>query len=391
MAAKNNREAALSLWIIFQIGLLVFLLFPLSIALWNTRALKGLGDYTFLPRFPRVSLLVPVRNEEDNIGPCLRSLLKQTYPDFKVIALDDNSTDDTWSVLEELAKKDQRLTVVKGDPLPDGWLGKHWACHQLFQLADGELVVFTDADTHHEPDTMNCAVAALLAENADLVTAFPKQRVLSWAERLAVPVVPWSIFSFLPLALSHRLKTPRISFGSGAYMLFTRASYEMIGGHSSVRDNIVDDLALAKRIKSINLRLRILDGTKHVSCRMYKDFHQVIDGFGKNLFAAFDNNIPLFMFIWLWIGLVFIEPPIFILYGLLGSGVNAFSMLLAGGTIVLSIILWGLTYQRFKFRIWLAGLYPITVVFFIVIAIRSMILTLTGKTSWKDRDIRSSG
>lgn len=380
----------MSIWIILQIGLLVFLLFPLSIALWNTWALKRFGDYSLPTHFPRISLLVPVRNERDNIISCLRSLLKQSYPDFQLIALDDNSTDGTWEVMKELAATDQRLTVVRGSPLPDGWLGKHWACQQLFQLSDGEMLVFTDADTFHHTDTLHCAVAALLAENADLVTAFPQQKVISWAEWLAVPVIPWSIFSFLPLALAQRMKTPRMSFANGAYMLFTRAAYEKVGGHYAVKDEVVDDLALAKRVKSANLRLRILDGTEYVSCRMYKDFHQVIDGFGKNLFAAFNYNVPLFMFIWLWVGLVFIEPPIYILYGLFGPGVNAFSMLFAGITILLSLILWVMTYKRFKFAIWQSCLYPITIVFFIVIAVRSMVLTFTGKTRWKDRDIKAS-
>ena len=373
--------------IVNQIGLLIFLLFPLLIALWNTRIFRCLGDYGVAPRFPRVSLLVPARNEEDNIGWCIHSLLKQTYPDFQVIVLDDGSTDGTWRVLEELAARDNRLIIVKGNPLPDGWLGKHWACHQLSKLADGELILFTDADTHHRPDTLHNAVAALLAEKADLVTVFPKQTVLSWAERLAVPVIPWSLFSFLPIAIAHNSKTPRVSFANGQYMLFTRVSYEIIGGHSEVRDNIVDDLALAKRIKLKNLRLRILDGTKDVSCRMYRGFHQVIDGFGKNLFAAFDYNIPLFMFIWLWIGLVFIEPPVIILYGLFGSGISILSMLLAGSTIAVSLLLWSLTYRRFKFAIWQVGLYPVTTVFFIVIAIRSMILTLAKKNRWKDRPV----
>jgi len=387
MVTKISKDTVLSNLIVNQIGLLIFLLFPLSIALWNTKVFRCLGDYTFSPRFPRVSLLVPARNEEDNIGRCIHSLLKQKYPDFQVIVLDDSSTDSTWSVLEELVARDNRLTIVKGNPVPDGWLGKHWACHQLSKLADGELILFTDADTHHRPDTLRNAVAALLDEKADLVTVFPKQTVLSWAERLTIPVIPWSLFSFIPIALAHNSKTPRVSFANGQYMLFTRLSYEMIGGHSEVRHNIVDDLALAKRIKLINLRLRILDGTKDITCRMYRDFRQVIDGFGKNLFAAFNYNIPLFMFIWLWLGLVFLEPPVIILCGLLGSDISTLSMLLAGSTIAVSLLLWALAYRQFKFAIWQVGLYPVTTLFFIVIAFRSMILTLAKKNRWKDRPV----
>ena len=374
-------------WIAHQIILLVFLMFPLSIALWNSVTYRHLGDYRVMPRTPKVSVLVPARNEEGNIEQCIGSLLEQEYPDFQVIALDDNSTDGTWRVLEKLAARNDRLTLVKGKPLPKGWLGKHWACHQLALIATGELLLFTDADTCHKPQALRHAVSALLSEDTGLLSVLPHQQVRSWAERLAIPVVWWSIFSFLPLALAYRLKAPRLSFANGQFMLFSRHSYELIGGHAAVKNTVVDDLALVRNIKSANLRWRILDGKNYVRCRMYRNFRQVVDGLSKNLFAAFDYNIPVYVFIWLWLGLVFIEPPAVILSAFLGFGTSSFSTVIAWSTIAVSLFLWTLSYRQFHFPLWQVLLYPITISFFILIALRSMAVTLSGKRLWKERTI----
>lgn len=192
-------------WTGHQISLIVFVVVLLLIGLTNLRALRRLGDWP-LPRvFPRVSILVPVRNEERNVEPCLLSLLAQEYPDFEVLVLDDESSDGTAQVLAATAGEDTRVQVLKGEPLPAGWVGKHWACQKLAEASDGTLLLFTDADTRHHPHALRDAVAAMLAENADLMSAIPEQEVASWSERLVVPIIPWSILSLLPLGLAHPL------------------------------------------------------------------------------------------------------------------------------------------------------------------------------------------
>ena len=170
-------------------------------------------------RPPRVSVLVPARNEEANIGDCVRSLLSQDYPDFEVIVLDDGSRDRTGEILAELAARDPRLRVIAGRELPAGWLGKHWACQQLGEAADGELLLFTDADTRHGPRSLWNGAAASLAQGADLLTAFPRQEVVTWSEKLVVPFFPWSLLSFLPLALAYRVRSPAFCAAIGQYML----------------------------------------------------------------------------------------------------------------------------------------------------------------------------
>mgnify|MGYP005849052077 CR=1 FL=1 len=369
-------------------GTLIFLAVLMLIALSNLWALRQLGDYPLPSRWPRVSILVPARDEETNIGPCVRSLLAQAYPDFEVLVLDDHSNDGTARALADLTTEGGQLKVLKGSPLPAGWLGKHWACYQLAQVADGELLLFTDADTRHHPYMLCNAVAALLAEDADLLTALPQQEIVSWAEQLLVPIIPWSIFVVLPLGLAHCLRLPVLSVAIGQFMLFRRRAYEQVGGHAAVKGNIVDDIALGRKIKAHGLCWRLVDGSRYIRCRMYHNFQEVYNGLSKNLFAVFNSNVPLFILIWLWLGLVFLEPLLVLTWGVIGGRLPAWPLAqLASISVTGSLLLWAITYWRFGFPLYLAPLYPVTILLAILVAMRSKALTLTGQATWKGRTL----
>lgn len=374
-------------WAQHQACLLLFLLVLLAIAVTNLRRLRRLGEYPVPSQLPTVSVLVPARNEVANIGPCVSSLLAQRYPHYEVLVLDDDSTDGTARVLASLRKRDGRFHVLRGEPLPPGWLGKHWACHQLAKRAEGDLLLFTDADTRHHPHALRDAVAALGAEKADLLTAFPKEDVVSWAERLLVPILHLSFLSLIPLHLAYRLRAPMLSATIGQFMLFRRDAYEMIGGHAAVRQHAADDLALGRRIKAAGLRWRVADGGARVSCRMYRSFRQVYDGFGKNLFATFEYNVPLFLLAALWLGLAFLEPPAVLALKLAGVPLKGFSTELAALSVLASLLLWGISHRRFRVPIHLALFYPASVLLMILIALRSMVLTLNGRATWKGRTL----
>ena len=364
-----------------------FVLGLLLIAISNLRAWRRLGRSPGSERFPRVSILLPARNEETNVEACVRSLLAQDYPDFEVLVLDDDSTDRTGSVLAAIATGDGRLRVLTGRPLPDGWFGKHWACHQLAQTASGELLLFTDADTRHHPSALRDAVAALQTERADLLTALPRQHVVSWAEWLIVPIIPFSLFAFVPLALAHRWPWPALVVAVGQFMLFRRDAYERIGGYASVSQNAVDDIALARRIVSHGLRWRMVDGGDRIHCRMYHNGRQAVEGLRKNLFATFDFNVPAYVFVWTWLFVVFVAWPALLAIGLLGASLPDFVMGDAIIAVTGSIVLWSIVSWRFHLPRRLALIYPLSLLIAVGIAARSMWLTLLGRATWKGRTL----
>lgn len=372
-------------WFRHQVSLLYFVGVLLLIAVSNLWAWRKLGSYPKPLRLPRVSILLPVREEENNVTACVTSLLAQDYPDWQLIVLDDDSHDATPEALAALARENPALQVLKGKRLPEGWLGKNWACQQLAAASDGELLLFVDADTRLEPEALRESVAALEAERADLVSVFPRQEVLSWGERLVVPILQWSTLSFVPLALAYRWPVSALVTASGQFMLFRRQAYEAIGGHAAVRDQVVEDVALARRITRHGLRWRLLDGSRYVHCRMYRGFRQVYEGLSKNLFPLFDYNAPFFTFVWLYLLTVFWEPFVVLALWRWGVTVTLTNVRLALALIALSLPLWAITYWRFGFPLYLVPLYPLTICLSCGIAMRSMFVTLRGRATWKGR------
>lgn len=370
----------------FPYTIVVFLALGLLIVLSNYFFIPRLDDYPETKEFPRVSVLIPARNEEANIKTCVESLLAQDYPDFEVLVLDDNSADQTRPILEAISQRDPRLHILQGKPLPSGWLGKHWACHQLSLNATSELILFTDADTHHAPEALRLGVSALIHQKADLLTAFPRQELLTWGERLTVPLLGFSILCFFPILLAEKLKLPAVSVTIGQFMLFRRSVFEAIGGYDSIRDYIVDDVSLGRKIISHGFRWKFMDATEYVTCRMYKDFSTALEGFTKNLFAFFDHRVALFCLGWFWIEISFLAPLVALFLVALNVPVN-FPIPIAVLAILEAFLMIELAYRRFRFPAYLGVLYPISMVTFGLLAIRSLIYSFLGYGSWKGRKL----
>ena len=379
------------LWIDHLGGIVIFLAILLLISFINLLTLKRLGKFPDPPHTPRVSLLVPARNEARSIEGCARGLLAQDYPDFEVIILDDESTDGTGEILARLASEDKRLRVIGGQPLPSGWLGKNWACQQLSQAASGDYLLFTDADTSHDPLMLRDSIAAALATQADLLSGMPHQEVKTWGEQLLVPILAWSFMAFIPLALAERVRAAFLSVSIGQFLLFRRSAYDVSGGHTAVRDKVVEDFELARNIKKAGLQWRFVDATTRIQCRMYHNFREVFDGLSKNLFLVFGN---IFFFALAWSALVisFLEPQLILLLALLGVVLPIKLVLLSILAIGQAILLWGLTDLRFGFPIKQAAFYPLTIVLSVVIGLRSMVAhTFKRDVTWKGRSVVTKG
>jgi chlorobactene glucosyltransferase len=378
-------------------GVLVFLAALLLVALSNLAALRRLNAGAGLHQPPpRVSILLPVRDEQENIGPCVRTLLAQDYPDFEILVLDDHSTDQTREILEDLAAWHDRLHVITGQPLPAGWLGKLWANHQLAQIAQGDLLLFIDADTRHAPGALRAAAAAQQAQSADLLAVLPRQLIPTWGERLLVPVLYWSLLCFLPLALAHRVQSPTLSYAIGQYLLLRKSAYWQVGGFAAVRSNPADDLALARKVKAAGLRWRLVDGTNLVETRMYTGFTTAFNGLSKNLIAAFGYRALPYAFAWTWNAVAFLGPLFVLAWAFLASqnfilvpftAPEQPAIWLAGFSAAIALVIWLLVAWRFRFPIVLVIAYPLIILAACLTAAASLLLTLSGKASWKGRTL----
>lgn len=234
--------------------------------------------------WPKISVIIPARNEEANIRRCVESLAKQTYPAdrFELITVDDQSEDRTPEIIAELAQQYSQIKAVNGRPLPKGWFGKSNACARGAEFATGDLLFFLDADTWAEPKMLCAVVAFMEARNIDLLSLNPFQNMVSASERIFLP----GIFTAIATAMKFKeSNTPGKSFAmaSGQYMAFRRTAYEAVGGHEAVGKILEEDMAFANLIKESGYRLYWAFGDKIMNTRMYTDFAGIWEGFSKNL------------------------------------------------------------------------------------------------------------
>jgi hypothetical protein len=258
---------------------------------WNLRALRVPPADPPPPR-RAVSVLLPLRDEADRVGPCLAGLLAQDDGGrVEYVVLDDGSTDGTGSLVRGLVGGDPRFAVVDGVDRPAGWLGKPWACAQLAAAADpaAEVLVFVDADVVLAPQAV-AATAALLDETGlDLVSPYPRQLAQTPAERLVQPLLQWSWLTTLPLAAAERSPRASLTAANGQLLAVRRDAYERAGGHGAVRAEVLDDVALLRAVKRSGGRGVVVDGTSLATCRMYDGWADLRAGYTKSLWSAFGS------------------------------------------------------------------------------------------------------
>ncbi|HEX3463040.1 MAG TPA: glycosyltransferase family 2 protein [Candidatus Elarobacter sp.] len=242
---------------------------------------------------PVLSVVVPARNEERTIERCVRSLLAQTLAEYEVIVVDDRSDDRTPAILDRLAREHPRLRVVRGAPLPEGWVGKPWALAQGAHVARARWLLFTDADTWHAPHACASALAFARARGVDALSLWTRQELGSWGERAVLP----SLLSMIVVASGslERLNDPgdpEHALANGQYVLVSRVAHEALGGFEALRGEIVEDVAFARRLKADGrFRLILADGSELVAVRMYTSLRELWDGFSKNMYAGAGGDV----------------------------------------------------------------------------------------------------
>ncbi len=277
---------------------------------------------------PLVSVLLPVRNEERNVAGCLEALLRQDYPNLEILVLDDDSSDRTPEIVAEFAARDARVRLLKGDPLPIGWHGKAFACHQLAREARGEWLLFVDADVRLSPHAVSASLRAALKEGGDLLTYLPYLVSVTFWEKVLMPMVAFFPFFLLPMRQISRGRNPLFSMAFGPFMLFRASTYRKIGGHEAVRQQITEDMALGRLVKQHGGRLLLMDGTRVIAVRFYHNLGEIWRGLAKSAYGALD--VPLAG----WLGilgagfLIFVEPNVRLLLALRNGDLGLFSFAL---------------------------------------------------------------
>ncbi len=246
------------------------------------------GDHTDHLEQPFVSLLIPVRNEARNIARCLDSVLQQEYAAYEVIVVDDGSTDATPEILASYAARAPHLKVVQGAPLPPGWSGKPHACQQAAAVAQGQWLLFLDADTVAHPALLSALLQVQQERQLDMLTIFPFLELLSFWERVILPPFIAIIHATFPF---ERLNAPDAQpnevIANGQCILVQRSAYEAIGGHAAVKAEVLEDVRLAQELRTAGYRLGAVEGLQHLRVRMYTNSREVVEGLTKNAVAGF--------------------------------------------------------------------------------------------------------
>ena len=208
---------------------------------------------------PKVSIILPARNEEDFIRGCLDSLIKQDYPNYEIIVIDDSSDDSTGKIISEYAKKNSKIIPVTAKPKPEGWMGKNWACMEGYKKITGELLLFTDADTKHSENVISLAVAQLFSFNLDALSAIPKMVTFDFWTNITLPMISTFLHTrFSALNVNNPSKKTGYFFGS--FFIMKKETYEKVGMHEGVKQEIIEDGALGKKVKESGYKIRMVRG-----------------------------------------------------------------------------------------------------------------------------------
>ena len=332
-----------------------------------------------------VSVLIPARNEEINIKRCLYSLIDQSYKNLEIIVLDDDSDDQTYDVVKNISKNYESIKLVKGEAKTIGWTGKNWACNQLSKYANGDFLLFVDADTKLQKNTIAETVNEMNNNDIDLISLFPNRITNTVIDKIISVTIGWFIFSCLPIIFSN--KNPIFSSAFGQFLLFRKGAYFSIGGHESIKDKILDDFELGRLITKKGYNLNVLDGTERISTFSYSTEKEALEGLSKSIFPFFNNKlIPFLILLILFLSMGLM--PIFIMMGeFFGSKLTKSKEMIAYFIWGLLTLSWAISSYRSKQGLRYGILYPFITTLTAIVGIFSIITFLTKSVNWKNRNI----
>ncbi len=324
-----------------------------------------------------ISVLIPARNEEENIAFLLSDLQRIKKRNLEILVFDDQSMDNTVKVVEGFSGRDARIKLLKSEGLPKGWLGKNHACYKLAQKATGKQYLFIDADVRINGNIITDAFAYLKKYNLGLLSIFPIQIQKTFGEKISVPIMNYILLTLLPLIFVRILPYKSLAAANGQFMLFDAATYDKIQPHMLFKSSAVEDISIARFLKKQKIKIACVTGEKKIRCRMYLSYREAINGFSKNVFMFF-GNIPVLAFVfWLFAALGFIpvliamrEYIIFYIFGIIL--IQFFYSVTSKKNVFLSIFL-----------------FPFQLIFLLQIMVNAIWAKKHKKYSWKERNIFS--
>ena len=336
---------------------------------------------------PWVSVLVPARNEEANISKCISALIKQNYKLLEIIVLDDRSDDCTSDLVSKFVASNSKVKLISGLPLPDGWTGKNWACHQLSQASGGDFLLFIDADTILSEDSVSNALIESMDHSVDLLTVMPHRISSCVIEWLMYPFIDWVSFCWMPMYMAAKSKSPNLSATFGQFILFTREAYNIIGGHKVIAVNPLDDFELGRMVKRHGLKWMLFGCTNSVKVLSYQGNLDAFKGVSRSVFPALYYRVSVLMLLVFGLILFTLLPPITIVLSTMAYYQESHFLLMAFVSLSMFTISWIIVCRKFHHSLLTIPFYPVAVVLMVLVAFYSLISYSFGVTSWKNRKI----
>jgi hypothetical protein len=343
---------------------------------------------------PRISVCIPARNEEANIEPCVRSILAGSLHDIEVLVYNDQSTDRTGEILSRLASQDPRIRLPPTAPLPAGWNGKQFGCDTLGRAARGQWLLFTDADVRFEPDALARTLASAQQMDVRLLSTFPRQITGTLGEILAVPMIFFILFSYLPMPRMRRTMDPSASAACGQFIFAQRDAYLASGGHAAFKDSMHDGVKMPRTFRRAGFKTDLFDGTDLCHVRMYNGLRQTWRGFAKNAFEGL-GSIGLLLFITIVHALAHVLPWLVLIAAALSLAGFAHPWLDAAAAwpvwlfaalaVAANLAQRSILAARFAQSPLAVLLHPLGIIMMTAIQWHSWWLHITGRRAWKGR------
>lgn len=264
----------------------------------------------------RVSLLIPMRNEERNVARCIAMIKQLTYPNLEIIIYNDQSTDQTAQLLQQEIGYDPRFRVLEGVDLPGNWVGKVHACHQLQQAATGTYLAFVDADVTLSAQIFEKSVFTMQKNKVGLLTGFPHFNHTNWLDKLVLPMMHFLVNFHLPIAIANFTKWPAATAANGTFLFFHRTAYDKMGGHVAVKNSLLEDVEIARAMKSSGNRVLLVNLAKDSSCNMYSNANETWQGFSKNTFYGLNYSVGNAVVFTLFYSVFFVLPLPLLVYSI---------------------------------------------------------------------------